>query len=391
MLIRKVGLDGILSFGEQQELDMQPLNVLIGPNGSGKSNFLDVVGLLKAAPTDIEAPLRKGGGVNEWVWKGQGDGAAHVVVMLNDPEAGELVYKLSLSANDNDSRLRIVGEDLVSAEYMSSSRRKHLYYSRVMITTADLRARRGGSSNARRDVNIELEPNQSIFTVLKDLKHYPEITSVGEQFGKMQLYREWTIGRSAELRLPQRTDLPNAYLEENGHNLGLVLNRLTRDPGVRRDMVNALRRLYEGISDVHVSVDFGTVRLELQEGDHSIPATRLSDGALRYLCLLAILCDPKPPPVVCLEEPELGLHPDILPGLADLMLKASERCQLIVTTHSDVLVDALTETPESVVVCEKGDEGTKLKRLDREDLADWIERCRLGELWTSGHIGGTRW
>jgi len=61
------------------------------------------------------------------------------------------------------------------------------------------------------------------------------------------------------------------------------------------------------------------------EGDFSIPATRLSDGTLRYLCLLAILCDPEPPPLICIEEPELGLHPDILPKLADLLVSASER------------------------------------------------------------------
>jgi predicted ATPase len=71
------------------------------------------------------------------------------------------------------------------------------------------------------------------------------------------------------------------------------------------------------------------------------------------LCLLAILCDPEPPPLVCIEEPELGLHPDILPKLADLLVSASERTQLIVTTHSSLLVDAMTDRPESIVVCEK--------------------------------------
>ena len=60
--------------------------------------------------------------------------------------------------------------------------------------------------------------------------------------------------------------------------------------------------------------------------------------------------DPDPPPLICIEEPELGLHPDLLPKLADHLVTASERTQLIVTTHSDILVDALTERPETVVV-----------------------------------------
>ena len=95
--------------------------------------------------------------------------------------------------------------------------------------------------------------------------------------------------------------------------------------------------------------------------------------------------------MIVIEEPELGLHPDLLPTLSDLLLAASERSQLIVTTHSDVLVDALTETPESIVVCEKHDGQTEMRRLDEAGLAKWLENYRLGELWTSGELGGNRW
>ena len=73
---------------------------------------------------------------------------------------------------------------------------------------------------------------------------------------------------------------------------------------------------------------------------------------LRYLCLLAILLHPEPPPLIALEEPELGLHPDLIPQVAKLLVAAAERTQLIVTTHSDVLIDALTAQPASVIVCE---------------------------------------
>ena len=152
-----------------------------------------------------------------------------------------------------------------------------------------------------------------------------------------------------------------------------------------------MRELYADIVDIHVNIEGGTVQVFLREGDITVPATRLSDGTLRYLCLLAILCHPKPPPLVCIEEPELGLHPDILPGLAALLREASDRCQVIVTTHSDVIVDALTDTPESVVVCEKNEGQTTLKRLDKDDLSEWLKLYQLGELWASGGIGGNRW
>ena len=127
------------------------------------------------------------------------------------------------------------------------------------------------------------------------------------------------------------------------------------------------------------------------EGDFVIPATRLSDGTLRYLCLLAILCDPEPPPLICIEEPELGLHPDILPKLGDLLRAASQRTQIIVTTHSDILVDTMTDTPAAVVVCTRTQGQTLMERLNTVDLAEWLKRYRLGQLWTKGEIGGNRW
>ncbi len=140
-----------------------------------------------------------------------------------------------------------------------------------------------------------------------------------------------------------------------------------------------------------MSIEGGTVQVYFTEGDFSIPATRLSDGTVRYLCLLAILCDPEPPPLIGIEEPELGLHPDILPKIADLLMAASERTQLIVTTHSEILVDALTERPGAVVVCEKHEGQTGMRRLDPEALRSWLEKYRLGQLWMNGQLGGTRW
>ena len=149
--------------------------------------------------------------------------------------------------------------------------------------------------------------------------------------------------------------------------------------------------LYDGLDDFDVRIKGGTVELFLTEGNFIMPARRLSDGTLRYLCLLAILCDPEPPPLICIEEPELGLHPDLLPKVADLLMEASARTQLIVTTHSDILVDAMTGRPEDVVVFEKRDGKTEAMRLDRSELAVWLDKYRLGQLWTRGEIGGTRW
>lgn len=113
-------------------------------------------------------------------------------------------------------------------------------------------------------------------------------------------------------------------------------------------------------------------------------------GTLRYLCLLAILCHPSPRPLVCIEEPELGLHPDVLPKISEPLPEASAHGQLIVTTHSEALVDALTHHPECLVVWGKHSGRTEMRRLEADELTDWLERYSLGDLWRRGEIGGNR-
>jgi hypothetical protein len=172
-------------------------------------------------------------------------------------------------------------------------------------------------------------------------------------------------------------------VREDAANIALVLNDLEHRSNLRRSLVEKLKNADESIEDFSTRVLGGTIQLFLHYSGlkSPVPATRLSDGTVRYLCLLAVLCHPSPPPLVCLEEPELGLHPDLLPGLADLLVEASHRMQLIVTTHSDVLVDGLTKVPEAVIVCEKRNGQTVMARRTSEELAKWMkEDYGLGQL-----------
>lgn len=95
--------------------------------------------------------------------------------------------------------------------------------------------------------------------------------------------------------------------------------------------------------------------------------------------------------MIAIEEPELGLHPDIQPFLAKILTHSAKRTQIIVTTHSRILVDALTDQPDSVIVCEKLDGRSKFEKLDGDSLKEWLERYSLGQLWSMGEIGGNRW
>jgi len=176
-------------------------------------------------------------------------------------------------------------------------------------------------------------------------------------------------------------------------NLSVVLSRLMLRKAFRKLLMDRLIKFYPEFEDLTVHTEAGTQQIYVQESDlHSpVPTSRLSDGTLRWLCLLAILLHPEPPPLVCIEEPEIGLHPDIVVELAELLREASTRMQLIVTTHSRTLVDGLTGTPEDVIVCEKDEGSTRLHRLDADDLRVWLERYSLGQLWSRGQLGGNRW
>ena len=393
MLIHRLDARGLLSFGPQGiDLGLRPLNVLIGPNGSGKSNLLESITLLKAAPRDLAGAITRGGNaVRDWIWSGEPAVAAAGIDAILENPVGAQDLRFHLRFTERGQRFEVIEERIENERAYEGHLTPYFYYENVG-GRATLNYRDTSGSETPRNLRIEsVDREQSILAQRKDPDHYPVLTYLGETLDRIRFYREWEFGRDTVLRTPQKTDLPNDFLREDGRNLGLVLNSLRRSPKVKTRLLDALRRLYDGITDFEVIIEGNTVQVFFHEGEIEVPATRLSDGTLRYLCLLAILCHPKPPPLVCIEEPELGLHPDVLPTLSELLVEASERGQLIVTTHSEVLVDALSHQPECVVVCEKHEGQTKMRRLRADELAEWLKRYGLGELWLSGEIGGNRW
>ena len=238
----------------------------------------------------------------------------------------------------------------------------------------------------------ELTPGQSVLRERKDPFLYQEMSFVSRQFDSVRLYREWNMGRNSAIRRPQPTDSAIDFLDEDFANLSLILNRLEGSAALPI-IEDQLKQFYETYERVGVSIFANTAQLWIREKglNDAVPATRLSDGTLRFLALLSILCHPQPPPLVCIEEPELGLHPDVIHQVAKLLIEASQRTQIIVTTHSAELIDHLWEDPESVVICERyPDTGTEFNRLNKDELKDWLERYELGELWRTGQVGGNR-
>ncbi|HOZ62658.1 MAG TPA: AAA family ATPase [Smithellaceae bacterium] len=372
-------------------MELQDLNVLIGPNGSGKSNFLEVFEVLKSLPSNEEASnnlpqiITRSGGILEWCWKGDGNSFTDIYFetftrnTINPKYQIQHIFKISVEPWG----FGIEEEHLNHMEVQDGSPQP--LYSKERSTVFQI-----WNSTKKKLEEQKIDTPFDLSILSQRTNSFP-LHSLALDYEKIRLYREWSFGRNTIFRTPQRADQRNDRLESDFSNLGMFLYRLRKDPVTKRALIVGLQDLYEGLTDFEVLTEGGTVQIFFTEGDFSIPATRLSDGSLRYLCLLAILLDPTPPPLICIEEPELGLHPDIMPKIADLLIDASKRTQLVVTTHSDVLIDALSEQPESVLVCEKHEGQTQIKRLNKEDIAHWLKDYRLGQLWTRGEIGGTRW
>ncbi|MBN3873161.1 AAA family ATPase [Nostoc sp. JL33] len=393
--IRTLRLENFLSYGsEGEEIELQPLNVLIGPNASGKSNLIEAIGILKATPTDLPAPFRQGGGIGEFLWKGgQENPVATIEATLDYPQRPQnLRYQVSLTAI-GQRLLELVDEAIENERPYPGSDDVYFYYryqrGRPVLNINKL----DDDFNIQRTLRREdLIPDQSVLSQRKDPDLYPELSYLSTAFSNIGLYRDWQMGRYSVPRNAQKPDLPEHPLLEDGSNLGLFLNNLKNKIGHRK-IIDKLKKFYEAAEELGVIISGGTVQIIIREEGliEPIPANRLSDGTLRYLFLMALLLDPVPPPLICIEEPEIGLHPDILPTIAEMLIEASQKTQLIVTTHSDALVSALSEYPESVIVCERDKKGSHLHRQEPERLEKWLEKYTLGDLWRMGQIGGNRW
>src|SRR6266849_5987868 len=388
--LKSLSIQNLLSFGaDSPRVDLGDLNVLIGPNGSGKSNLIEVLGLLRSTPRDFAAEVGVSGGVSELLWKGRSRAkttTATVQVIANPAELKRtLLYRLSFTRAG--SQLKIVDERIENETPDEGHDKPYLYFDhrggRPILNIA------GQQRSLRHE---EVDPQKSILSQRQDPDQYPEVTYLGRFFGSFRLYRDWAFGPGSEIRDLYGAELKNDFLDEDISNLGLMLNRLRAEPRSKSALLEYLKMFYEGAEDVLTPIQGGLIDLRVEETNGiTIPASRLSDGTLRWLSLLTILLHPDPPPLVCIEEPELGLHPDVIRPLAKLLLSASERMQLVVTTHSDTLVDELSGDPQTVIVCEKHDGSTTLTRLDANQLSDWLKRYTLGQLWRTGEIGGNRW
>lgn len=388
-LLRSITLRNILSFGpDTPPLELRALNVLIGPNGSGKSNLLACLSLLPAIPTsNFGAAFRQNGNtVKNWFRNSQFFPTATLATIVVAPGSARLVrHELRFKAGKNGVEIQReeVRNGTVDTEIMAE--KAIPYQADFEVKPADVKL------NGQHRRGFSAVQYNSILEQIRDPRAYPSFSQLTAAYQDIFYFQDWTFGINSPIRQPKPVDGNDHFLRADGANLVLVLHELNGLPEIKQRFTEALHELYEGVKDYETVEQAGYIGLYMREGNTSIPATRLSDGTLRYLCLLAILLHPTPPPLICLEEPELGLHPDAIVAVGKLIKEASTRTQLIITTHSQILVDTFQESPEDIVVVSKKEGSTHFNRLDPDKLRPYLETYSLGNLWSSGDIGGNRW
>lgn len=196
--------------------------------------------------------------------------------------------------------------------------------------------------------------------------------------------------------------LPQAELQPDGANLVIVLDQLRDRYPERFDLLNeALGRWVPEFDRILFETPHQGSRaflLRTREGNHKIPAAELSHGTLLALAMLTLAYLPDPPAIVCLEEPDRGLHPRLLRDVQDALYRLAypenfgesrKPVQVITTTHSPYFLDLYRDHPEEVIIAEKTEQGTQFKRLsDHPYLDEILGDSHLGEIWYTGILGG---
>ena len=363
MLLKSIKIKGLLSF-KDVELEMRPLNVLVGANASGKSNLIEIMALLQAVPRDLAGFFWRSGGVGDWLYRGEELDSGTVEAIVTGAD-GTMPLRYALTVGSRNGRFQIVEEGLDNPNTGNSYRKQP-----------------GDSPSDQSLLRQELggEPG-------------PEITNLQRQLDAIRLYRNWNLGHSSPARHLRPAAAPADFLAEDLSNLAVVLKGLAAREEMRATLDDRLRWFEQLNENLGFHTCDDGIQLWIRESGllAEISAPRLSNGTLRLLALLAILCHPNPPPLVCIEEPELGLNPDVVHMVAKLLLAAAERTQLVITTHSPDLLDQLWENPEDVVALDKfPNAGTRLTRLEHKLTREFLDKRdeSFGELWLAGHFGG---
>jgi len=374
------------------------LNLITGPNGSGKSNLYRALRLLaETAQGGVVNALAREGGLDSTFWAGpetisrrmrNGEVAIEPTVRqgvkrLRLGFAGEdFSYSISLGLPDSNGHFMLPGDSRPSPSRFSLDpqiKRECIWAGPLYRPASLLVDRNGPMIRAREgrswDVLAQHTPNfDSLFDQIGSLRSSPEVFQMREFIRRWRFYDHFRSDADAPVRQPQLgTRTP--VLHHDGRDLAAALQTIN-EIGDPEALQAAISDAFPGARLNIAPLAGGRFAIEFfQEGLlRPLSAAELSDGTLRYLLLIAALLTPRPPSLMVLNEPETSLHPDLLPALARLIIRASQACQVWVVSHARRLISALQQDPEcNCIVLEKtlGQTGIVGQRVLDEPAWNW--------------------
>ena len=354
--LTKIHIQGYKSL-KDVEIELSNLNVLIGANGSGKSNFIGVFRFIRHLVNErLQFYVGQKGGAEKFLYYGSKETPAlEINLDISDKE-----YAFKLVPRQGD-RFIFEYEYCVNGE--TPPNRKNI---NTTFTESDL---------ATYSREKEYSVGKSVLSVLKG----------------WQVYHFHDTSDTAKIKKTNNRH-DTAYLFEDASNLAAFLwNMQEEHPKHYERIVKVIQIYISFFKDFYfkaIGEKKDKVLLQWQDKYSDVPfsADDLSDGTLRFMCLVTLLLQPELPSLILLDEPELGLHPMAIGSLAGLLRKASALTQVIVSTQSVSLVDEL-EAEDIIVVDREASEST-FTRLDTEKLAYWLNEYSLGDIWEKNIIGG---
>lgn len=390
MRIEQLDIEGFRSF---RKASWRPgnLNVLIGPNGSGKSNLLRFLELLSvSAQGRLGKYIQSLGGMDPIVWDGKADSVKCLLKTFSlDEERAPEQYELEMKRLGRSSAYRIGNERLTDFfEVRSGLKDKPLVYLERHAKTAVI-----FDSAQKQFVTPEefVSDEETLLSLAYGpFTHNPRIPPFQRALASIAVYHDIHTNMDAPLRHPVVSRMEER-VDPDGQNLVSVLHTMYEsDREFKRDIHIAMQSAFGDDFEELVFPPASDQRVQMRIRWKSLKreqsTAEMSDGTLRFLFLLAVLANPSPPPVIAIDEPETGLHPSMLPIVAEYAVDAATRSQVVLTTHSTQLLDSFTDTKPVTTVSAWENGETVLRTLDGEELDYWLGSYSLGSLFKSGEL-----
>lgn len=400
-MLKEIKIKNFLSF-EDITIPIHPnVNILVGINGSGKSNLLKAIRLLKEGVAGI--------GLEKYVLNILG---GFDNIYFNKPNDKSNANIISFEFAFDTKIMERKGYDFVddfvyNIELIKSHSIGNFYIKEIIenlngviflkFDDGEGQLRQFEIDNTNGSTLVKFNRgfiNQFELALSKIFyfDKYNSLNSLRKAISEIYIYEFFDTTPNSLIRKPMLPTSEKVLLSD-GSNLPQILNTIKiNNKSVYNKIVEKFREVNPKFKGFDFNFIGGNIELMLEEDnmERSIHVSNISDGTLKYLCLLSILYNPKRGSLICIDEPETGLHPDMIARLGNCINEASKETCFIISTHSDTLLNSFEI--ENMRVFEKNEtNGTQVLSYTQKDFEGWYEKFSVGNMWRNGDLGGNRW